>query len=418
MGIGPVPAVRKLLERAGVEVGDLDLVELNEAFASQSLAVIRELGLDPERVNVNGGAIALGHPLGMSGARLVVTLLHELRRRGGRYGLATLCVGVGQGQAALFERTASAWTSSRYLELGLRLGRHVDGLVDAYYGPPEIAERVEAEEPRDPRAWCDAAALLDALDGDASARPAAGCAPSSSGSRPLRAGSPARRSRSRTRSSAATACGRSAAEDVFEAAHRALDELPGSGPLAERYQAWREADGLRGEQLPGCAGLVDDLRSRAEARRPSGGRGVVFEYVSDEPWAAFNYYQGGLRSRIAVNTDVAMRPRAVELVAHETYPGHHTEPPGRSSASSASGLPRGDALMIGAPQALIAEGIAEVGPEVLLGDDAQAIAAEHLAETGVEYDAELARAVQEAGARSASRRQRLAPPPTRNGAIR
>jgi 3-oxoadipyl-CoA thiolase len=104
MGIGPVPAVQKLLARMGVGVDELDLVELNEAFASQSLVVIRELGLDEERVNVNGGAIALGHPLGMSGARLVVTLLHELRRRGGRYGLATLCVGVGQGQAALFER--------------------------------------------------------------------------------------------------------------------------------------------------------------------------------------------------------------------------------------------------------------------------------------------------------------------------
>jgi acetyl-CoA acetyltransferase family protein len=104
MGIGPIPAVRKLLGRAGIEAGDLDLVELNEAFASQSLVVIRELGLDEEKVNVNGGAIALGHPLGMSGARLVVSLLHELRRRGGRYGLATLCVGVGQGQAALFER--------------------------------------------------------------------------------------------------------------------------------------------------------------------------------------------------------------------------------------------------------------------------------------------------------------------------
>jgi 3-oxoadipyl-CoA thiolase len=104
MGIGPIPAVQKLLDRVGIEVGELDLVELNEAFASQSLVVIRELGLDPEKVNVNGGAIALGHPLGMSGARLVVTLLHELRRRGGRYGLATLCVGVGQGQAALFER--------------------------------------------------------------------------------------------------------------------------------------------------------------------------------------------------------------------------------------------------------------------------------------------------------------------------
>ncbi|MFI5050954.1 MAG: thiolase family protein [Gaiellales bacterium] len=103
MGIGPVPAVRKLLERARVAAEDIDLVELNEAFASQSVEVIRQLGLDPDRVNVNGGAIALGHPLGMSGARLVVSLVHELRRRGGRYGLATLCVGVGQGQAALFE---------------------------------------------------------------------------------------------------------------------------------------------------------------------------------------------------------------------------------------------------------------------------------------------------------------------------
>jgi len=104
MGIGPVPAVRKLLKRAGIGIEDIDLVELNEAFASQSLAVVRELGLDPAHVNVNGGAIAIGHPLGMSGARLVVTLLHELRRREGRYGLATMCVGVGQGQAALFER--------------------------------------------------------------------------------------------------------------------------------------------------------------------------------------------------------------------------------------------------------------------------------------------------------------------------
>jgi acetyl-CoA acetyltransferase family protein len=104
MGIGPVPAVRKLLARTGVAATEIDLVELNEAFASQSLVVMRELGLSHDVVNVNGGAIAIGHPLGMSGARLVVSLLHELHRRGGRYGLATLCVGVGQGQAALFER--------------------------------------------------------------------------------------------------------------------------------------------------------------------------------------------------------------------------------------------------------------------------------------------------------------------------
>jgi 3-oxoadipyl-CoA thiolase len=106
MGIGPIPAVRRLLDRTGVAAGDVDLVELNEAFASQSLAVVRDLGIDEERVNVNGGAIAIGHPLGMSGARLVVTLLHELDRRQGRYGIATMCVGVGQGQAALFERRA------------------------------------------------------------------------------------------------------------------------------------------------------------------------------------------------------------------------------------------------------------------------------------------------------------------------
>jgi 3-oxoadipyl-CoA thiolase len=105
MGIGPVPAVRKLLARVGIDASQIDLVELNEAFASQSLQVVRQLGLDPAKVNVNGGAIAIGHPLGMSGARLVVTLLHELGRRGGRYGLATLCVGVGQGQAAIFEAT-------------------------------------------------------------------------------------------------------------------------------------------------------------------------------------------------------------------------------------------------------------------------------------------------------------------------
>jgi len=105
MGIGPVPAVRKLLERTGLEVPDVDLVELNEAFASQSIAVARELGIDGERLNVNGGAIAIGHPLGMSGARLTVSLLHELRRREARRGIATMCVGVGQGQAVLYERT-------------------------------------------------------------------------------------------------------------------------------------------------------------------------------------------------------------------------------------------------------------------------------------------------------------------------
>jgi 3-oxoadipyl-CoA thiolase len=103
MGLGPIPASRKALERAGLGVDEVDLVELNEAFAAQAIPCIRELGLDPEKVNVNGGAIAIGHPLGASGARLVATLLHEMRRRGARRGLATMCIGVGQGIASVWE---------------------------------------------------------------------------------------------------------------------------------------------------------------------------------------------------------------------------------------------------------------------------------------------------------------------------
>ena len=105
MGLGPIPATQKALARAGIAAADLDLVELNEAFAAQAIPCLRALGLDPARVNVNGGAIAIGHPLGASGARLVATLVHELARRGGRYGLASMCIGVGQGASAVFERT-------------------------------------------------------------------------------------------------------------------------------------------------------------------------------------------------------------------------------------------------------------------------------------------------------------------------
>jgi acetyl-CoA C-acetyltransferase len=104
MGIGPVPAVRKLLDRTGLALGDFDLVELNEAFAPQVLAVLRDLPIDPDRVNVNGGAIALGHPIGCTGTRIVVTLLHEMARRGARRGLATLCVSGGMGMAMAIER--------------------------------------------------------------------------------------------------------------------------------------------------------------------------------------------------------------------------------------------------------------------------------------------------------------------------
>ncbi|WP_018130689.1 thiolase family protein [Effusibacillus pohliae] len=104
MGIGPIPAVRKALQRAGLTVNQLDLIEINEAFASQAIACVKELGFDWEKVNVNGGAIALGHPLGCSGARIVTTLVHEMQRRDCRYGLATMCVGVGQGVATIIEK--------------------------------------------------------------------------------------------------------------------------------------------------------------------------------------------------------------------------------------------------------------------------------------------------------------------------
>ena len=105
MGLGPIPATRKALQRAGLRIEQLDLIELNEAFAAQAIACIRELELDPARVNIYGGAIALGHPLGASGAKILTTLVHALRRRGERYGLATMCIGVGQGIAVIVEAT-------------------------------------------------------------------------------------------------------------------------------------------------------------------------------------------------------------------------------------------------------------------------------------------------------------------------
>jgi acetyl-CoA acetyltransferase family protein len=105
MGLGPIPATRKALSRAGLAIDDLDLIELNEAFAAQAIPCIRELGMDPGRVNVNGGAIAIGHPLGSTGARLMTTLVHEMKRRQARYGLVSMCIGVGQGIATIVERT-------------------------------------------------------------------------------------------------------------------------------------------------------------------------------------------------------------------------------------------------------------------------------------------------------------------------
>lgn len=291
-----------------------------------------------------------------------------------------------------------------YLELGLRLGRHVDGLVDAYFGPAELAAQVEAEELHEPSELAaDAAALLEALD-DAGLE--------EQRTRWLRAQLVGLETVARKLAGEEIGYEdevercygvrpRRVPEEVFEAAHQELDAaLPGSGSVAERYQGWREGDGLQGETLAGVVEtLAADFRARTDALLGlPAGESAHFEYVSDEPWAAFNYYQGELRSRIALNTDTSMTPTFVtELVAHETYPGHHTEHVWKEEV-----LVRGrdqaeeSILMIGTPQSLIAEGIAGLALEILLGADAQKVTASHVAETDVAYDPDVALAVQRA----------------------
>jgi hypothetical protein len=290
----------------------------------------------------------------------------------------------------------------RYVELGLRLGRHVEGLVDSYYGPAEILERVSAEPLRGAAELAgDVLRLLEELEAESDlddrrrrwlraqavgletvARKLAGesipyvdeverCY----GVRPQRV-----------------------PESELEAAHAALDDaLPGGGPLAERYIAWREADALEGEQLEQVVErLSADLRERtANAFGLPRDESVDWEFVSEEPWSAFNYYLGGLQSRIAVNTDLPLYTSVVAgTVAHETYPGHHTE-----HAWKEQGLVRErgqieEALMlICTPQSFVSEGIAMVGAEVLLGDELDELAAHHLGSVGIRYDAGLARRV-------------------------
>jgi hypothetical protein len=287
---------------------------------------------------------------------------------------------------------------TEYLELGLRLGRHIDGLVDSYYGPQEIKDRIDAEEPREPSALADdAGGMMESLDSSQTwlrsqlvgletvARRLAGdeipyedeverCY----GIRPRRVD-----------------------ESEFEQAHRELDEaLPGPGSLAERYQAWKEGDAIPGDRLSGVIdSLAVELRDRTErfVGLPAG-ESVDVHYVTDEPWAAYNYYLGGLRSRIEINTDSGMTPAfVVELVAHEAYPGHHTEHAWKEQKLVRDGRHLEESIhMIGTPQSTIAEGIAGLAVEMALGDEEQEVTAAHVAETGVGYDPDVARAVQKA----------------------
>jgi hypothetical protein len=298
----------------------------------------------------------------------------------------------------------------RYLSLGLRLGRHVDGLVDAYYGPPALAAQVAAEPVREPSALAaEARRLVADLDAGEPLDDAAEDAQRRAWVRAQVVG---------LLTTAERLAGEPIAfedeiercygvrpqwvdEEVFEGAHRALDEvLPGDGPLAERYIAWREAQAVPVDKLPAAIhSLADDFRERTQ--RLFGlpeGEHIDFDLVTDEPWSGFNYYLGDLRSRVVINTDLPVLATTLgHLVAHEAYPGHHTE-----HSRKEVGLVRRrhrleeTIFVVGAPQCLLAEGLADLGLEVICGERPEPVVADHLRPLGIPYDAEVAARVTKA----------------------
>ena len=317
----------------------------------------------------------------------------------------------------------------QYLTLGLRLGRHIDGMVDAYYGPPEHRARIDAEPPVPAaRLVGELRRLLAAIDADAPLDPD-GSAASGEGA------APARRHWLRAQVVGLLTTARKLAgeeigyadeveacygvrptrvdEEVLAAAHDRLDEvLPGSGPLAERLVAWRESHAVPVDMLrPAIDSLAADLRDRTRALfgLPDG-EVVQFELVTGQPWSGFNYYLGDLHSRVAVNTDLPVLSTGLaHLVAHESYPGHHTE-----HTRKEVGLVRRrhwweeSIFLVGTPQCLLAEGLADLGLEVVMGRRPEATVAEHLRPLGIRYDAEVVAAVSEAGEALGSVRQNAA----------
>src|SRR5580704_5234936 len=308
-----------------------------------------------------------------------------------------------------------------YLTLGLRLGRHIDGMVDAYYGPPERAAVVGAEPLLPPeRLVADARALLAAIDANGPLEPSAG-----GGTGTAEGGAaPARRHWLRAQVVGLLTTARKLAgepigyadeveacygvrptrveEDVLIEAHARLEEvLPGSGPLAERLVEWRESHAVPVERLRAAIdSLAEDLRHRTKALfgLPDGEH-VDFELVTDQPWSGFNYYLGGLRSRVAVNTDLPVLSTGLaHLVAHEAYPGHHTE-----HTRKEVGLVRRrqwweeSIFLVGTPQCLLAEGLADLGLEVVMGRRPERIVAEHLRPLGLPYEPEQIAVTAEAG---------------------
>jgi hypothetical protein len=302
--------------------------------------------------------------------------------------------------------------------LGLRTGRHIEGLVDAYYGPPALAERVASSPVLAPsRLVEDGRALIALLDGGAPLGGDIG-----TGSVP-ESGSERRRRwlRAQTVGLLTTArrlagepigyeeevelCygvrPRAVPDEELAAAHRRLEEaVPGSGPVGERLIAWRESHAVPADRLPGAIdSLAEDLRERTQ--RLFGlpeGEHIEFELVTDKPWSGFNTYLGGLRSRVSVNIDLPVLSTSLaHLVAHEAYPGHHTE-----HCRKEVGLVRRrqwleeTIFLVGTPQCLIAEGLADLGLEVVLGPRPEPVVADHLRPLGIRYDAEVVAAVSEA----------------------
>lgn len=323
----------------------------------------------------------------------------------------------------------------RYIGLGLRLGRHVDGLVDAYYGPAALARAV-AREPLAPpgRLIADARELLASLD---AGEPLEG-RPDGAGAEPGPPDAPRRRRWLRAQVGGLLTTAQALAgvhlpyadeveacygvrpqrvpEDAFAEAHARLDAVvPGTGPLAERYVAWRESQAVPPRRLEAAiASLAEDLRERTRSMfgLPDGEK-VEFELVNRKPWSGFNYYLGDLHSRVAVNVDLPVLSTGLaHLVAHEAYPGHHTE-----HCRKEVGLVRRrhqmeeSIFLVGTPQCLIAEGLADLGLEVLMGLRPEAVVEAHMRPLGIPYDAavlaEVSQASEVLGAARASAAFRL-----------